>query len=327
MNSASFMSYTPRIIRFEYDILESTMGCQRIPGGVRVSDVLPITTVCVDNHDETNYKFTQPDTVSYSYGPPAFGEGDPANPPFVTGWAYWVSTSGMRVGPFSRVVPPATGLGNASSLYNTTVSTKVTHAFNEEGLLAVAIQKASKIIELKRYITEEEATATITFTGMQPVLWFTGELYRTETSKGQLVVFYLREENLKDVYVRLEEDAFAVEYKLNADLTVTLARLIETRAEEHKLIIYAIDDQGRDVLLKTELYPWEFSDAGTLGAAFQSGFLFEAGIDVGETVFDKSNLACSILRGVVHKSVIDAGDITDVDKCLLGVSILEGEVL
>lgn len=325
MNNLALQGFTPRVRKFTYDILESNIGCQSVLGS-RVADVLPVTEVCVSEHSTTSPIFNKPETASYSFGPYTLGVADL---PYVTKWAVWMASAGIRAGQLSLVVPPESVRGGASTLYSTLspATAHVSHAFGATGLLAVAIHKADGVIEIKRYTSATEATASITFLGAQPALWFTGTHYRTASSSGQLVCFYLRPELPGNLYVRIESEGFATEHALNVELPISLSKLLHIETSGMRMILYAIDELGRDVELKTAQYAVEESgDSALMSAGFLTGFIFKTGISASAGQ-DSGLVSCSMLSGVIHKSLIDVGTLPDTDQASISVTMIEGEIL
>lgn len=263
----AFQSYSPRVRPLSYDAIQAKGGCEP-ESGHDYYGALAFTQVCIAEHDTADPLFTQPDTVSYALGPAETGS---PTKPFNTVWAAWAASIGVRIGRLTAVTPPANTSGVASELAGTTVATKVSHAFNAAGLLAIATQLTAGTVELKYYTSAAGAVGAVTFAGYSAVLLYTGLRAHGAPFLGGLAVYYLRAAQPHKIYARFEQDGYAVERVVMPDLRIIPARLISATSYGAKLQIRLIDSLGRDVDLFTAGYAVTGADQQTLAAVFLDG--------------------------------------------------------
>lgn len=304
-----------------YDAIAGRSGCEPESGNAFFG-LKAFEELCVATHDATSAVFNQPDTVSYSIGPG--NKGDPVTP-YVTLWSVWVATAGVRVGKVGPVTPPANTTGEASALYPTSKPDAITHAWDAEGLLAVAIQKTPTTIELKRY---DDATGedidTFTWTGVSPALFYTGLVIKD--GRGQLVCYYLQAGSPTLLYARFESESYAVEHIIMPSLRVPLARLVGVSSHDTKVLLYALDDRGRDVTLTSPRHEAYFADAATLGVGLVDGQVFSLGVTTGLVATDKATLDIGKPSGQVFSPLISPAP-PPADLMSLSVALVGGEVI
>lgn len=321
MNKA-FATFTPRVRPLEYDAIAGRDGCEPESGndffGLRAFEEL-----CVSPHDADSLVFAQPATASYSFGP--YDKGVPIAP-FLTQWSVWVATAGVRAGKVGLVVPPANGTGEASALYPATTPTQITHAWSSEGLLAIAIQKDATHIELKQY---DDATGadidTYTWEGVSPALFYTGHVVRGDDAPG-LVCYYLKASDPTILYARFERDLYAEERIILPSVRVPLARLVGAASYDTKVLLYALDDRGRDITLTTPRHPATSADAATLDTAFVSGNVYEVGVEAGVVGLDAATLDIAAPFGQVYDPLVEPTAPPPAEASSLSVAFVGGEV-
>lgn len=317
----SFATYTPRVRPMVYDAIAGRSGCEPESGNAFFG-LKAFEELCVANHDATSAVFNQPATVSYSIGPG--NKGDPVTP-YVTLWSVWVASAGVRVGKVGPVTPPANTLGDPSALYPTEKPTAITHGWNSEALLAIAIQKTPTAIELKRYDDTSGDIDTFTWTGVSPALFYSGLVVKD--GRGQLVCYYLKPESPAVLYARFESDDFTEEQVVMPSLRVPLARLITVSSHDTKVLLYALDDRGRDVTLTSPRHEAFFTDAATLDVGLVDGQVFELGVTAGLVATDKAALDIGAPSGQVFSPLIDPAPPPPGDAMSLSVALVGGEVI
>lgn len=318
----SFATYTPRVRPMEYDAIAGRDGCEPESGndfyGLRAFEEL-----CVAAHDADSLVFGQPATASYSFGP--FYKGIPLW--FNTEWSVWVATAGVRAGKVGKVTPPANGLGEVSNLYPETAPTHITHAWSGEGLLAIAIQKDEDTIELKQY---DDATGTdidtYTWEGRSPALFSAGLVVKGEDAPSGLVCYYLKAEDPRILYARFERDLYAIERIILPSVRVSLERLIRATSHDTKVLLYALDDRGRDITLTSPRHPITDSDSATLDVALVGGDVFVVGVEAGSIGLDAATLDIGAPFGQVFSPLIAPVDPPPTEAVSLSVAFVGGEV-
>jgi len=315
----SFATYTPRPRPMEYDAIAGRDGCEPESGfdyyGLKAFDEM-----CVFPHDPTSKIFNQPPTVSYSFGPQTSGN---ATKPFLTGWAVWVATVGVRVGKTSYVVPPSNGLGSASTLYPNEKPSELTHSWNVNGDLAIAIQKDAETIELKIN------ASTFSWLGRSPALFYSGHVVHGDPSDlGQLVCYYIKPTtSTTTLYARFEVEAWAIEHIIMPSIRVPIVRLINASSIESKLHLFAIDDRGRDVTLTTPLHPALFDkDKANILVEMVQSAIYVLAVDVGVLALDKAKITMSLPSGKVFSPLIDTDTTPTIEKMGLSVALVGGEI-
>jgi hypothetical protein len=319
----SFQTFTPRVRPLEYDAIEGRTGCEPESGNTFYG-LKAFTELCIALHDSSSPVFGRPATVSYALGP--YYKGIPQFP-YTSVWAAWVATEGVRVGKFSHVVPPANTTGEPSNLYPTTKPTQITHGWNAEGMLAIAIQKTPTTIELKRYDDTSETVSTFNWNGVSPALFYAALVVKNPPTPGGLVCYYLNPDSPKVVYARFEADNFATERIIMPEVRVPLARLIGTTSHGAKLVLYALDDQGRDVTLTTPVHPPAPHEAMSLDVTFVDGAVLFLAVDGGTFDEDAATLDISAPFGQVLHPLIDPGEPLPEGKMSLSVALIGGEVV
>jgi hypothetical protein len=301
MNRA-FQSFTPRSHPLDYDALIAREGCEAESGN-DFFHVLAFDRICLFAHDADDYTHTQPDTVAYSIGPEQTGT---AGKPFLTTWTAWVGSFGVRIGIVGRITPPSDNTGDVSTLYPATKPTKLSIAFDRDGLLHMAIQKTTAEIEVKYYTDTEGTIATRSWTGYSAVLWYSGELVRNDppdAPAGTIVCYYLRTDQPKKIYARFSDEGYATEYTVMPDLRAEPTRLIGVAAVDQKAELRFIDSLGRDGTLYSPQYAITIQESATLDVTFDSGLVFAAAVPADDQL-EKATLAISFANGVYFDAVV-----------------------
>lgn len=333
----NLQSYTPLAAPLYYDSLAAREGCEETSGNT-ILGFKAYTSICVFGHDPTSKVFNQPDTVSYSIGPVEPGEGVL---PFHTFWAAWVGSHGVRIGKMDSVTPPANETGVASALYPDTVPAKISHAFNDVGLLFMAIPSGVASTEIKWYTNTEGATSTITFGGTSCVLFNNSLLDSSIKSKSGVAALYLRPELPASLFVRFEGEpagAFSIEHVLMPDLRAQPKRLIQVSTFQRQQILRYIDRDGRDVKLTSPIYGTEIDTENkvTVKTELEFGIVHTAGVLASETALsDKLGVSSRLEYGFVYRALIaPAPPNSDYDNhplpsdnCAVTVELDSGEVI
>ncbi len=293
--SRAFQTWTPRTRPLIYDSLQQDVGCQETIGTAAYS-VKPFIQVCVQEHNSDSGIFSQSDLVSYATGPQITGN----HLPWATRWAAWVSSFGVRTAKLPFITLPANAVGNPSPFYGNEKPSKVSIGFTAIGQLSIAIQKTESTIETK-WSTDDTGlnTATVSFLGVSGVLFQTGLMsISSDENDNDLVIYYLRREEPRTIFVRFLRDNFGTEYVLNNRFQASITRLIGAEKVGSKIVLYGLDSFGRDVTFSTDDY---ILNSGT----------------------DRVDLGLSIVRGSYRSSAIS--ETTDTDPLALAVSIVSGK--
>lgn len=319
----SFAAYTPRSRPLEYDAILGRSGCEAESGATYFGLKAP-ERLCVSPHDDSSVIFNQPPTVSYSYGPATKGV---QSKPFLTSWAAWVGTVGIRVGKYSRVTPPANLLGDLSALYPTAQPAALSHAFDDEGLVAIAIQKTSTTIELKWYTGHGGENSVATWTGNSPALLNSSLVLHGDPAAAGLVCYYLSPANPRVLYARFGVEDFAVERIIVPELRLPLARLINAASYDTKVLIYALDPVGRDVTLTTPRHAATDAAAFGLEVALDGGSVFVTAVDAGVAETSACTLDIGAPAGQVYSPLIEPAVSPPAESVSLSVALVGGEVI
>lgn len=321
MNRA-LQSYTPTVFVLEYDSLIARGGCETV-GGNDVFNWLAFEELCVAEHSETSALFNQSDIVSYSFGPTAPGD---ATAPFVTGWAAWVGSDSVRIGKYGFIVPPANTLGEKSTLYLDETPPKITHAFNVEGLLVMAIESEENLIQLRRYTDDQGTIEEAEFTGFSPVLFFSGLLDVAQPYDSGVICFYLKADRPHQLFARFEQEDFGTEHTVMPDLRARPERLISAFTFGRRQYLAYIDTLGRDATLKSAVYAVKITDEqGSFEALFESGIIVESGVTT-DTLNDKGTLAAAFSSGLVFATIKEPTTQPPEEAAMLSASFDNGEV-
>lgn len=320
MNPA-FSSFTPRVKPLNYDALLLVRGCQEESGN-EYFGVLAFDQVCVDVHDAESLPFNKPDTVSYQLGPVTPGTQDG----FQNVWTAWVGTEGIRIGKVGYITPPADTTGSASSLYPSATPTKLSHAFGTGGLLAIVIQKTSETIELKRYTDDIGTTDTKTWSGLSPVIFFSGLLDKGEGRDTGFVVYYLKEGRPLELFARFQQDDFATEYVVVPSMRVQAVRLLSVSKIESKMALRFVDTIGRDCTLYSPDYAVILEDQAQVSTEILDGTYIEAGVPVTPDP-DKATCSTEIADGLYFDSVVEPSNQPDAEKADITIQLTDGEYL
>lgn len=333
----------------DYDAIAGREGCEN-DTGIDWFGLKAFERMCVSLHDTTSELFNQPPGVSYSIGPAV--KGDPTQP-FNSPWAAWVGGVGVRVGKLAHVDPPADDLGEHSSLYLKVKPTELSHAWNGKGDLAIAIQKDPLHIELKQYIDDAGNFATYSWRGLSPALYYTGHVIKGDPANlDQLVCYYLHPtpEQPNVLYARFESENYSVEHIVMPGLRVPLQRLINVRTSQpaeveisdvpdpetgkiptiltygSRVELYAIDEDGRDVLLTTPEHIPTFFDQTSLAVALVNGGVAVASRDA-DGRQDDAKIDTRLNNGRVLKPLVDTDLTPTSEDASLSVALVGGDVL
>jgi hypothetical protein len=329
----------------DYDAIKGREGCEPESGNEWYG-LKPFSQLCVSLHDPASEIFGMPLNVSYSVGPGT--KGDPTHP-FTTPWAAWVGSTGVRVGQSTHIDPPADDVGDHSTLYLNEKPPELTHAWNERGDLAIAIQKDKDHIELKQYTDDLGNIATYSWKGRSPALFYSGRVLNGDPSQGQLVCYYLSTaaDFPELLYARFESEGWATERIVMPSMRTALKRLIHVdtiqsdfmllQPTQHVLseavmadfgvVLYAIDEDDRDVTLTTLQHILTFDERANLNINLEGGGLFEnsaANVDAG---LDKGRIDIRPSGGQLFKPLIDPTTPLVVDSASLSVDLVGGEIL
>lgn len=306
MSGYAIQSFSPRVHPINYDALVARDGCEA-ESGFNFFGILAFNRICLFRHDSGNYAFTQPDTVSYAIGPEQTGV---SSKPFLTVWTAWVGSFGIRIGPIGRITPPANSEGSASALYPATIPAKLSHAFDDNGLLAIAIQKDETTIELKRYTNTEGTEATVQWTGKSAVLWYSGEALRGDPAQYDVACYYLRADQPTKLYGRFSSEGYATEHVIMPDLRAAPERLIGVTVLHSVAQLRFIDALGRDGTLYSPVYAVAVREPATLDLSFDNGLVFAAAV-AGPEQDENATLAISFANGVYFDAVVETANQRD----------------
>lgn len=317
MNKA-LQSYTPVPRPLYYDSLEAAVGTESESGNDYYGS-LAFEWITVRKHDPNDSRFDQPDTISYSMGPAV--PGDPTKP-FKTQWVAWQATKGIRVGNES-VTPPADDKGSLSGLFPTGVYTKVTHGFNENGMLAIAIEKDGPFVEVRWHV-DEFNQSSLSFPGSEPCLFYTGLIESGDPGEGRLMCYYSKPDMPKRLYARFQHEGFEVEYVIHPELRISIERIITTYADGRYQIMLMVDSLGRDVILTSPNYALYLEDSTSVDMLLEGGEIEQIVVDA-PIPLEKSTLVCGLEGGRIIKAVALAKAIP-LSKSTLTLSLEGGEI-
>lgn len=313
-----FGSFSPRVHPLNYDSLAAREGCEA-ESGSDYFGILAFNRICLFEHDPNNYAFTQPDTVSYAIGPAQPGT---SGKPFTTVWTAWVGSFGVRIGKVGRITPPSDDKGDPISLYPATKPTKISHAFDDNGLLAMAIQKTAGTIELKHYTDTLGNVATVSWIGVSPILWYAGELLRNDPALLPVVCYYLKADQPNRIYARFSNEGYATERIVMPDLRAAPDRLIGIVSNAGVAELRFIDSFGRDCTLYAP-YAVTAAEKSTVAVSLAGGLYFEAAVSAPDAS-DKSTLAISLAGGLVFDAVVTTANQRDDGAATLAIALDSG---
>lgn len=320
---SAFRAFTPKVRPLNYDSLASDLGCQDI-NGVKVNNFEPLSRICVAEVGASSPPYLlKPDTTSYFMGPATA----PGPPLFMTVWACWVATAGVRAGRYSWITPPSDNLGELSHLWPYAKdATMISGAFNINGFMAIAIQASKDTIMLRYFIDAEGAIDDEQWPGRSPLLWFIGQLHIQEDAGGrEVVAMYLNPDDPTTIYGRFESEGYATEHKLVQDLPVNMVKIVHAQHLDGRLVIYGFDDEGRAISIYSNFYAVEGTDRETLEVEWVSGY-HEVMVVPVEPLPDKSTLALQWVKGYHFPAVVGTAQPTNADqnKAALGLEWVEG---
>lgn len=299
--SRPLQSWTPTAHALNYDALAGAIGCEP-ETGVVFFNIQPFGTLCVFEHDATDYWFNQPSTVSYQLGPTV----QATTAEQMTQWVVWQGTEALRIGILGYVIPPADNLGVISTLgANVKGATGITHAFDANGLLHLAWEKPASpnFVELRRYTNTGGASASVSFAGRQPMLFNVNNLV---PGLG-VVCYYLRADQPNQLFARFSNDNFNFEHNVNPDLRVNLTRLFRIRAIGNFAKLYGRDELGRDITLTGIPQGLTIPGKTKINATFASGTMFNITAPAAPTS-SKSKFTCTFIKGATYDGTAEAAN-------------------
>lgn len=313
----ALQSYTPTVHVLNYDSLDSRAGCDVQTGG-EFYGVLAPHQLCVFAHDADNPKYNQPPTVSYQLGPAVQG----GDLPHQTLWTAWIATEGVRIGKVpTPLVPPADDLGVASSLFPGDVSTKITHCFDSDGLVHIAIHKPTPgFINLKWYTDESGTMADTSWAGTQPLLFNFGLM----DGSLDVVCYYLRQDKPFCLFARYKQDNFVNEYQITDSLRVNIVLLSRAVKVGDTVEIYGRDDDGRDVKITIGPFAIQLSDRADIGALFEKAEMFRITTDP-VLLDDAAEIGASFFSASMIDGTAETQPIA-VEKMVIGTSFESAEI-
>jgi hypothetical protein len=319
----SFQTYTPRVRRLAYDALITDLGCQAITGS-QFGASKPFERICIIEHDAGSAIFAQSDLVSYAVGPLNTGD----FPIWVTPWAAWVASAGIRVGKFASITPPANNLGVVSSLFPTLSPPpkKVTIGFTSIGQIGIAIQKNETSIQVKWFKSAAGDFGDQTFSGVSPLLFGNSLLsVSDETGANDLVLYYLRPEIPRSLFARFERDNFNIEHLVHSNLPIELGRLISTKAVADKQELYALDSLGRDVTFYSPAYTVSSTgDKETLDTSIYRGAYGLSSIPALINTGNAATLSLAVVSGSYNDIIVEPATPLSGDAQSLSIAIESG---
>lgn len=218
---------------------------------------------------------------------------------FSARWTFWFSDSGVRMGKFSSVMPPANGRGQACEVFGDELANHLSACFDQDSRPVVAVERNDGAVEVRRFQSGTETR--FIWEGRQPQLYFNREvLYYSGDS--DVVCFYLKADN-RTIYARMQRDNFSVEYVMN-EMHCNLATLEEAETAANKVRLYARTDGGRVVTLLSREYapfPVFTDDAGYAVLALFSGN--HRAVVVIASAVDAGHGTVSILDGAYYLRV------------------------
>lgn len=341
----SFQGYSPRTHPLLYNSLMPEYGCEELPPGLQVYGSMPFAMICtLKPTSDPSSIFNASSLISYTSGPGRIG----LKMPWIRQYAAWVATAGIRYGAeIYNIQLPSNNLGGPSinyaepnpdfilrgDYYPATVTAHVDTSFTKLALPAIAIQKTISTIELKYGISKSTAfvppnliitvqVQTVSFEGSSFALQNNGFFYPQDGS--DLVIYYLKSSNRNAIFARFERDAFAAEYKVNEDTPVNISRLILSRDEDGEQVLYAKDDQGNNITLRSAVYvPLVGKDKGTYNISFDSGTYYGP-LRATSILMDKTKLALVVNNGKYYSPIKKPPTINE-DQATLDVSFDSGQ--
>lgn len=323
MNTA-LQSYTPLARPLNYDSLVLQEGCQ-VESGIKHYAAEGFDILCIQNHDPNPGLFSQSGLISFQVGPTALNSVEPSHNLI---WTAWQGSAGIRFGIVGPVILPQDDKGALDTLIPAAQTTKLTHAFNKLGRMALAIEEPlsfGRFIRLSRFTDSSGTIATINFAGYQPLLYNTWNLDKGPAAQAGLVCYYLRAGH-KSIYARFEQDDFGVEVEVLPDMRVELAGMLSIDSIAGKVRILGIDTLGRDATIRSAIYGQTLGvDNSTLALLLSSGGILEVAIQV-TLEADKCTTGTILKSGSVTDVTADAPDL-DPDNSTYDINLDSGEIL
>lgn len=315
----SIRSFTPRVLsNLNYDALLNNQGCQALTANRIESFFSPVQICIYTERDES--PFLKPETNSFAPGPDVLNVAGTLK----TMWQAFVGKNGVRLTKSTDIQIDTSTSGALSGLYNGVYPSKLSLAFDALGFPFIAIQKTASSIELK-WLTAPDTTSTATFSGVSPSLFFSGLLYSSNGIYSPVVgCYYISDTDAQTLMLRLSNDNFATAHTVDASIPVVLSALLEARAESGKIVIYANDDEGRDIIISTGKSVAETRSFATYGATLDHAALFVVATAL-QTAQDKGTLSLSLKSAWVIKSLDTIPSTTE--KSTLSVALESLELL
>ena len=167
-------------------------------------------------------------------------------------------------------------------------------AFNQDGFLAIAIQKTDATIE----ITHGESQGVASFIGQSPQLINDGILYASDTpGRSQVACIYVRGDRNDMLFARFENENFATEYIIVRATRSNIVKLLSITISALHFTIHGIDYLGRDVKMTSDDYFVELlGEKVSLSTSILSGKLAELGVVV-DAGHDASKVTLALKDG------------------------------
>ena len=222
-------------------------------------------------------------------------------------WAAYVASAGIRYGRWKgQVMDDSFGAPNPLFTSGERPS-KLSICFDSLSNLIIAIQKDATNIEVRAVaagdisvttsitadttaitadstidtadmtsVTQTINISDLTFAGLSPVCCFNGKGV-VDATQSDVLIYYLKADGLT-IFARSQREAFGTEHQINGGLPAALAAL--TKADVLQiggtwfLCLWAITQDGRQVFLRSRMYPVIVEDAISIDGAFESGSYF-----------------------------------------------------
>lgn len=237
-------------------------------------------------------------TVDYCDGPEVMSTAQPDR--FLTRWAAWQASDGIRIARTDDVESPDGLVGSLSGLFDGETTTHLSMCFEQNSQPVIAIQKDATTIEIRRFVDDE--INSFEFTGTDPLMFFNGILV-FETGDTDAVCYYLDSTRTK-VLMRAQRDNFGIEYTVAEGWSEPITKLQKVDRVVARAYIWGNhqgDDRksSRQVVIRSQLYPaWP-------GRAF-----------------DEASLTTGLLDGAYVFAIVEGGD--QAESAALAGGFLDG---
>lgn len=218
------------------------------------------------------------DAIDFCDGPEALGSTQVQQ--YVSRWACWIATAGIRIGKYPDGSVLSDSFGIADDLFDPgTKPSKLSFCFEQDALPVIAIQDGTDI-EVRRKVSG--IVNTYIFAGLSPCMIYNG-LVVADTGSVDAFCLYLKAPGTK-LFARVQRDNFGIEYELNGAFADGLTLRALRKADRlwlngsNYLMLRATATDGREVYFRTRAFPpfpQYATDRLSLDSTVESGEIFD----------------------------------------------------